>query len=190
MAADTDFSGVVTGEEQDYLDGLDRQALIEHSALDERPTWDTPLEQKVRQALAGPQRAAVYRRLVTASPRLTDAEVRFLCTLTYRWGSGLTNCFPSRRTMHLGFAGPKRRTVARIDQLVRSCERKEFLRRVHLTRAEDGELQEITHGRFISAVGYQFLLPPGAISENAGPWEGPRSWTARQYAKRSPARSP
>jgi hypothetical protein len=179
-------------EERDELpfdDDIARRANDEIRSDYEQRERREKDEADTRATLAGPHRAAVYRRLVTLSPLLTHAEVRFLCTLTYKWGRDLENCFPSRSTINAVLAGPRRKqkkqTLWRVDSLVRSCERKGFLQRVALTRSEAGELIEVEGSRFMSQVGFQFLLPDGVINPNATAWDGPRVWSNRLYGKRT-----
>lgn len=175
--------------QQEY-DGVAFRAQDETRAEYERQKQLDEQEAKTRAALNGEQCAAVYRRLVTMSALLTAAEARTLCIMTYKWGSKLQNCFPSRTTIDKALPRRKprpRKTTEpwRVDPLLRSCERKGFLRRVHLTRDEAGDLIEVESNQFISAVGYQFLLPEKVVNSQAESWEGPRVWSNRVYAKRS-----
>jgi hypothetical protein len=130
-------------------------------------------------ALNGPKRAAVYRRLIL-NTNLTDAEYRLLCLLSTKFGQQLENCFPSRRTIlkYLPWS------AAKLDRVIAGCVDKQFLRRVALTRDEEGSFIEApTDGQFISATGCQFLLPANKVQADV--WEGPRVWSNRLFAQRS-----
>jgi hypothetical protein len=139
-------------------------------------------EERDRQALNGPHGAAVYRRLISRSRLLTDGECRLLCALT-TFGGRLENSFPSLRKIQEKLGGRKR-SLAQISQLRASCEKKGFLRRVHLTINEHDELIEVeSGGRFISAIGNQFRLPAGFFWHGSAAWDGPKVWSRRLYAK-------
>jgi len=129
-------------------------------------------------ALESPRRAAVYRRILVNLSDLTDAEHRLLCLLSTRWGSRLENCFPSQKKIRQR-SGWRRTKLKRV---LAALERKGFIARIPLTSAEDGRFAEVeAGGRFISATGIQFLLPPGIVGRA---WVGPRTWTNRLYAGR------
>jgi hypothetical protein len=173
-----------------YLDAHDERREVD--AADET-RWQAEargrVEQraaKLRGKLAGKHGVAVYRELARRSPGLTDAEYRYLDTLLSAFGSTFKNCFASRKTVQGRMGGPPR-SLTWWDQVRGRLEGK-WIRRIPLTRDEDQELVEANSaGRFVSAVGVQFLIPPGVIAPLDPGWKGPRVWNKRLVAQRPTA---
>jgi hypothetical protein len=142
------------------------------------------IEKDFLEQLQGPHVAAVYRRIAQRSDTLTDREYRLLATLTVEWGRDLKNCFPSRHTIHKRLGG-RRRSLREWDKVLGSLVKKGWIKRLPLTRTEDGQLRKAeTKGKYISAVGCQFCIPADEIVPGSAKWEGPRDWSHRIYAQR------
>ena len=171
-----------------YLDALGERREVE--APDETRQQAEVRERaeqrvaKLHQGLDGKHGVAVYREIARRSPGLTDAEYRYLDTLLSAFGSSFKNCFPARRTVQRRIGGPPR-TLTRWDQVRARLEGK-WMHRIPLTQGEDQELVEANSaGRFVSAVGVQFLIPPGVIAPLDPGWKGPRIWNKRLVAQRA-----
>ncbi|HXM37891.1 MAG TPA: hypothetical protein VN908_04425 [Gemmatimonadales bacterium] len=130
-------------------------------------------------------RAAIYRRYVLVST-LPDAVARLLCTLTVQWGHHLENSFPSYKKILPRLGGSSVRERKTLEGWLAHAVRTGWLERIPLTVAEDGELLEAqSHGRFVSAWGNRFCVPPGVVAPDHPGWKGPKVWTRRWYAQRA-----
>ena len=148
---------------------------------------------KIRKDLAGKHAVAVYRGIARRSKNLTDAEYRLLDTLL-SFSNGLKNCFPGRKTMLAKLGGAKRR-LRRLDVLRLSLQRKGWIACVELKEGDrvapegkyDNGLVERANetGRFISAKGYVFHIPPGEIEpgDEQG-FQGPDTRNKRLFGQR------
>ena len=155
--------------------------------------------QRVEAGLAGKNRAAVWRRLMMASTLPDGAKVR-LCWLS-EYGAKLENSFASLRKIVVDHGGPlpdtrdeRRAAIQRrlwtLKRWMRCAREAGWLERVPLTEDEDGELVEPENrGRFSSAFGNQFRVPPNVVAPGHPGWQGPRTWTNRVYAGRKQGRS-
>jgi len=140
---------------------------------------------KVERDLSGPHRAAAYQRLVLGSD-LEDSVKVILCVMVEEFGSRLENCFPRRATIARSMG--RQRSLKSIDRRLQVAVRRQWLRRIPLTRGEDGTLIEVAGGRFTSATGFVFCVPPDVIAPGHPGWDGPRVWTKRIYARRPDGR--
>jgi hypothetical protein len=174
-----------------WIDALSRPQVAEtfveaahwYEHPDERPETEDEAQQrerrearerKIRVALDGEHATAVYRRFILRDQRLTAIERNYL-SLLIEYGRRLANVFPSRKDLRPHLPSRQRpRTLARLDQIATSCEKKGFLRRwsLTITRVADDGLEE-----FLAGIGYQVLLPPGVITPDAAGWTGPAEWS-------------
>lgn len=146
---------------------------------------------KCLKGLAGPHGVAVYRELARRSKDVTDAEYRILDTLL-SFSTRLENCFPSRRTLLTKLGGQARKARV-LDHHRQSLERKGWLKRIpfqegdcvaRVTDTDDGQLCAANEtGRFISATGYVFCIPPNEIGPGEPCWQGPDVFNKRLFGK-------
>ena len=141
--------------------------------------------------LAGPHSQAVYREVARRCKDVTDAEYRILDTYL-SFSTRLENCFPSRRALLTKLGGQARKARV-LDHHRRSLERKGWLKRIHfqegdcvarVTDTDDGRLEAANGtGRFISATGYVFCIPPNEIGPGEPCWRGPEVFDKRLFGK-------
>ena len=147
---------------------------------------------KIRKDLAGEYAVAVYRWIACRSKNLTHVEFRVL-NAYLDFSNKLTNCFPGRKKVLAKVGGSvggfKALGKTRLHLL-----RKGWMKGVPLNEGDrvapegeddDGLLERANEtGRFGSATGYVFRIPPGEIAPGDPGWKGPHKFDRRVWGKR------
>ena len=186
------LGGMADRENWQYGD-VDDEKFVDQRAREER---EVKIDKRLK-VLSGPHAVAMYREVARQSKDVTDSEYRVLDTLL-SFSTKLKNCFPSRKTV-LAKLGGKGRKAWVLDRHRRSLERKGWLKRIQFwegdrvapaSRARETGLLESGNetGRFISATGYVFCIPPNEIGPGERGWEGPRVFDRRLFGKRKRTR--
>lgn len=188
--------------EEMRLDALDGMADKDNGKVQPNPEDETFLDQrtqkewdaravKFREQLAGEYAVAVYRQIAGRDRDLTHAQFRVL-DAQMSFSTKLTNVFPSRKQL-LTRTGPIK-TLAALDKILGRLERKGWEHRVLLkegdrvlpaTSMDDGLLgRSSSTGRFTSAVGVVFCIPPNVLAPGDEGWTGPRKFDHREWGQR------
>ena len=181
----------------DELDEVRQQDIALPDELDE--TWAgaqirirrEKASDKLFKGLKGKHAVAVYRRIASGNKGLTHAQFRVLdAQLSY--STNLTNAFPSRKAL-LTRVGGSVRTLAALDKILGQLNVKGWEDRVYFLEGDCVDPETISEagildvanrsGRFISAVGVVFCIPPNVLAPGAPRWEGPRKFDNRIWGK-------
>ena len=147
---------------------------------------------KLRQKLEGRFAAAVYRDIVCRAKGVTHGMFRVLVALI-SFSTNLTNVFPSRKQL-LTRVGGSIRTRAALNKILNQLAAGGWIQRVTLkesqrvapeTSMDDGLLEEPNcTGRFISAVGVVFCIPPNVLAPGDPGWEAKPVFNHRVWGQR------
>ena len=184
----------------EYLDALSGQndyesesdgSLDERQGDSERRRRNEKRDAEVEKKLDGEHAVAVYRAIARKSRNLTDTEYRVL-DVYLGYSTRLTNCFPSRKTV-LKELGGHARTMWRLNQVIRALKQKGWMGRIRFTEGDlvampDEALEAANYtGRFISATGRQFRIPPNEIAPGHSGKKGPIKFDKRLFGQRRAA---